>query len=79
MEMGDGGQIDYDMFAARWEAEDQIQDPKKKVLHNLIKDFDDNGVVIKVHGEQPKVQNASAGKSTLDTTAERGAQNTELA
>lgn len=77
--MGDGGQMDYDMFAARWEDEDNIQDPKKKVLHNLIKNFDDEGLVIKVHGDQPKVQNASAGKSTLDTTAERGAANTKLA
>ena len=78
-EMGDGGNMDYDMFAARWEAEDHIQDPTKKILHNLIHDFDKNGVVIKVHGEQPKVQGAKAGKSTLDTTAERGAANTELA
>ena len=66
--MGDGGQMDYDMFAARWEAEDQIQDPKKKVLHNLIKDFDDSGVVIKVHGDQPKVKGAG-GPDVLDKTA----------
>jgi hypothetical protein len=77
-EMGDGGNMNYDMFAARWEAEDQIQDPKKKILHNLIHDFDENGVVIKVHGEKPKVQGQS-GKSTLDATAERGAANTKLA
>jgi hypothetical protein len=77
--MGDGGQMDYDMFAARWEDEDNIQDPKKKILHNLINDFDENGLVIKVHGDRPKVQNASTGKSALDTTAERGAKNTQMA
>jgi hypothetical protein len=78
-EMGDGGQMDYDMFAVRWEDEDNIQDEKSKVLHNLIHDFDENGVVIKVHDDQPKVQSASAGKSKLDTTAEHGAQNTDFA
>jgi CTP:molybdopterin cytidylyltransferase MocA len=78
-EMGDGGNMDYDMFAARWEAEDQIQDPKAKILHNLVSNFDENQVIIKVHGDQPKVQNQTAGKSVLDTTAERGAQNTDMA
>lgn len=77
-EMGDGGQMDYDMFASRWEAEDNIQDPKKQTLHNLIHDFDEDGLTIKVHGEKPEVKGQS-GKSALDTTAERGAQNTDMA
>jgi len=77
-EMGDGGNMNYDMFAARWEAEDNEQDPKAKVLHNLVHDFDKNRVIIKVHGDQPKVDNKNA-KSVLDTTAEHGADNTSLA
>jgi CTP:molybdopterin cytidylyltransferase MocA len=77
-EMGDGGNMNYDMFAARWEAEDQIQDPKAKVLHNLVHDFDDKRIIIKVHGDKPKVQNAT-GKTALDTSAERGAAATPLA
>jgi len=76
-EMGDGGQMDYDMFAARWEDEDNIPDETKKTLHNLIHDFDENGVVIKVHGEQPQVKGQS-GKSALDTSAERGSANTDF-
>ena len=72
-EMGDGGNMDYDMFAARWDAEDNEQDPKKKILHNLVSNFDKNQLIIKVHGDQPQVKGAEAGKSVLDTTAERAA------
>jgi hypothetical protein len=74
-EMGDSGVMSYDMFAARWEAEDQLPDPKQKVLHNLVKNFDKNGVVVKIGQEQPPVKNASAGPSMLDTTAQRAADN----
>lgn len=72
-EMGDSGVMSYDMFAARWEAEDQLPDPKQKVLHNLVKNFDKNGVVIKVGQAQPAVQNQQGGPDLLDTTAKRAA------
>lgn len=77
-EMGDGGNMDYDMFASRWEEEDNIPDEEKKVLHNLIHDFDEDGVTIKVHGDQPQVKGSASGKSALDTTAERGNANTDF-
>jgi len=78
--MGDGGQMDYSMFAARWEAEDQLPD-EQQVLHKHVEDFDHDGLVIKTYkeGDHPRVQSASAGKSALDTTAQRGAANTSLA
>ena len=70
--MGDSGVMSYDMFAARWEAEDQLSDPKQKVLHNLIKNFDKNGVIVKVGQEQPPVK-GTGGPDMLDTTAKRAA------
>jgi len=67
--------IEYQRFVARW---NDPKDPLK--ASGLIKKFDKNGVIIDTgsEGDSPEVQ-AKPGKSSLDTTAARGAANTPLA
>lgn len=45
--------VDYDRFAAQWDAEEQ-QPPEKQILHRLIQSFDGSGIVLKTQEkEQP--------------------------
>jgi beta-lactamase regulating signal transducer with metallopeptidase domain len=73
--MGDAGVMDYQMFAARWEAESNLPD-EKQVLHKHVKDFDKHQIVIKTReeGDEPKVQGAG-GKDIVSSTAMHAANN----
>lgn len=61
--------IDYDRFAAQWEAEGE-----EGVLHQLVARFDGNGVVIKTkdqEGEQPQQGQEKEAESEISKMAKR--------
>ena len=60
--------IDYDRFAAQWEAEDETG-----VLHQLVDRFDGHGLVIKTNAQQPNKPEQGQGKTGMMAQAAKRA------
>lgn len=44
-------EIDYERFAAQWDAEDETG-----ILHQLVDSFDKNGLIVKTHSQESEPQ-----------------------
>ena len=55
-------EIDYDRFAAQWDSEDETG-----ILHQLVDNFDKNGIVVKTHSQEQEPQQAKKGAESAVT------------
>jgi len=60
--------IDYDRFAAQWEAEGETG-----VLHQLVDRFDGHGLVIKTNAQEPNKPEQGQGQSGMMAAAAKHA------